>query len=360
MTFAFRPAKRENVPLLLGLAGGTGSGKTLSALLLARGLSGGRPFYGIDTENGRMLHYADDFDFMHGPLDAPFSPERYAAAILAADAEHPPVIVVDSASHEHAGDGGLLDMHEAEFQRLGNREAVKMTAWIRPKMEHKRFVSQLLQVGAHVILCFRAEEKIEIVKVDGKTQIVPKKTLTGLDGWVLIAEKTLPYELTASFLLTADRPGFPKPIKLQSQHRAFFPLDQQVGEETGRRLAEWAAGGALAESDKGQSGAAETGTPGAADRTDNGETHAVAPDSASVISDAQRKRLRAIQNENGVPDEALKAMVDAIAGVQSSKDIPVGKYDELVVAVEAAGQSGGTDFAARAAEAQQRRAQVAS
>ena len=32
MTFEFRPAVRENVPLLIGLAGGTGSGKTFSAM----------------------------------------------------------------------------------------------------------------------------------------------------------------------------------------------------------------------------------------------------------------------------------------------------------------------------------------
>jgi hypothetical protein len=49
---------------------------------------------------------------------------------------------------------------------------------------------------------------------------VPKASLTGLDGWIPIAEKNLPYELTASFLLMADKPGVPKPIKLQEQHQA--------------------------------------------------------------------------------------------------------------------------------------------
>jgi len=247
MSFSFRPAKRENVPLLIGVAGGTGSGKTYSALTLAKGLANGQRFAIIDTEAGRAKHYADLFEFDHGDLEPPFTPQSYATAIAAADAAKYPVIVVDSASHEHAGDGGLLDMHDAELDRMAGtdwakRERVKMAAWIEPKTQHKRFVSKLLQVRAHVILCFRAQEAIEIVKVNGKTEIRPKQTLTGLDGWVPISEKNLPYELTLSFLLTADKPGVPKPIKLQEQHRPMVPLDQPISEETGKRLGAWAQG----------------------------------------------------------------------------------------------------------------------
>jgi len=111
-------------------------------------------------------------------------------------------------------------------------------------MSHKQFVSRLLQVRAHVILCFRAEEKIDIVKnpETGKIEVVPKRSLSGLDGWIPISEKTLPYELTLSLLLTADKPGVPKAIKLQAQHRTFIPLDQPLTEETGKRLGKWASG----------------------------------------------------------------------------------------------------------------------
>lgn len=250
MTFTFRPAKRENAPVLIGLAGGTGSGKTYSALRLARGLAGGKPFAMIDTENGRALHYADFFpEMQHGHLRAPFTPAAYADAIAAADAEGFPVIVVDSTSHIWEGEGGVLEMQIAEYARLGNREAMKMLSWSAPKQAHKRFVQRLLQVKAHVILCLRAEDKIEMVKVDGQTVVRPKVTLkgAGLDGWVPICEKRLPFEMTLSFLLTSEHPGIPKPIKLQEQHRAFFPLDKPVSEETGRELAAWAAGGAAAE-----------------------------------------------------------------------------------------------------------------
>lgn len=253
MTFTFRPAVRESVGLLIGLAGASGSGKTFSAMRLAAGIAGDKPFCVIDTEAGRAKHYADQFRFDHGDLKPPFRPSAYAEAIAAADSAGYPVIVVDSASHEHAGEGGLLDFHESELDRMAGddwkkREAVKMAAWIKPKSEHKRFVSKLLQVRAHLILCFRAEEKIEMVREPDengrmKTKIVKKQTSTGLDGWVPISEKNLPYELTASFLLLATNPGIPNPIKLQSQHREMFPQGQPIDENAGKRIAQWAKGG---------------------------------------------------------------------------------------------------------------------
>jgi len=249
MTFQFKPAVRRDVNLLIGLAGGTGSGKTFTALRLATGLAGGQKFALIDTEAGRANHYADQFAFDHGDLRAPFTPDAYTEAILSADAAGYPVIVVDSMSHEWAGDGGILDWQEAELDRMAGdnwqkREACKMAAWIKPKLSHKHMMQKLLQVRAHLILCFRAEPKVDIAKDDrGKTIIIPKQSLTGLDGWIPVTEKNLPFELTVSFLFTADHPGVPKPIKLQEQHKPLFPLNQPITEESGRLIAAWAKGG---------------------------------------------------------------------------------------------------------------------
>jgi AAA domain len=248
MTFQFKPAIRESVGLIIGLAGPSGSGKTFSAMRLASGISNGKPFAVIDTEGGRAKHYADQFKFDHGDLMPPFRPQAYAEAIHAADAAGYPVIVVDSVSHLWAGEGGVLEWQEEELDRMAGddwrkREACRMASWIKPKMQHKAFVQRLLQLRAHLILCFRAEEKIEMVKDDnGKTRIVPKKSTTGLDGWMPVCEKSLPYELTVSFLLMPDNPGVPHPIKLQAQHRSMFPPGQPIDEEAGRRVAAWAAG----------------------------------------------------------------------------------------------------------------------
>ena len=312
MTYTFRPAVRSNVNLLIGIAGASGSGKTYSAMRLAHGIAGDKRFAVIDTENGRASHYADQFAFDVAELREPFTPHAYAEAIEAADAAGYPVIVVDSASHEYAGSGGVLDMQEAEFERMGGRDGVKMASWIKPKGEHKKMMQRILQTRAHLILCFRAEAKIEIVKEDGRTKIVPKQSLVGLDGWIPLTEKTVPFELTVSVLLTPDHPGVPKPIKLQEQHRALFPLDKPITEESGRRIAEWASGG------KSNGGASPADVSDKAAPTD-GASSDVAPtyievDQVTYLGDRCR--------ENGLKAESLcKA-----AGVPSLQRILAANY----------------------------------
>lgn len=246
----FRPAKRERVGLLAGIAGASGSGKTFSALRLARGLAGGQRFGFIDTENGRALHYADSFDFDHAVLDPPFRPERYIEAIKAAEAAGYPVIVVDSASHEYSGQGGLHDWHQEELDRIagdniGKRNALSAPAWNRPKSAHARFVNDLLRVKAHLLICFRARQAIEMVQEGGKTIVRPTQALDSFEGWLIETEHKrapLAFELTCSFLLVPDRPGIPQPMKLPDPLRPLVPLDKPLSEETGQALGRWAAG----------------------------------------------------------------------------------------------------------------------
>lgn len=244
MSYTFRPAVREQVGLLMGVIGPSGSGKTFSAMRLAAGIVGkGNRFAVIDTEARRALHYADIFQFDHCQLEPPFRPDSYTEAIKAADKAGYKAIVVDSMSHEWAGEGGVLDWQDNELTRMAGddwkkRETCKMAAWIKPKMSHKQMVSKLLQVQATLILCFRAEEKVKMEKdAQNKTVIVPI-------GWQPICSKELPYELTVSFLLTPEKPGYPQPLKLQEQHKPLFPLDKMLDEDSGSRIAEWAAGGA--------------------------------------------------------------------------------------------------------------------
>lgn len=317
MTVTFRPAKREGAPLLLGLAGSSGSGKTYSALQLAKGMAGGARFAMIDSENGRAKHYADVFEFDHADIRAPFRPQAYADAIEAADAAGYPVVVVDSASHEWYGDGGCLDWHD---DLMGGDQKKNLSAWILPKREHKRMVTRLLQVRAHVILCLRAEEKVEAVRGERGIEIKPKQSLVGLDGWIPIAEKNLPYELTASFLLLADKPGVPKPIKLPEQLRGLVPLDKPLTPMVGAALAEWARGGVAA------AAPVDHEIPFVA-----GDDPDVAPEMAS---EAQRRRLFAIASERGVDKDALKAVLLEVTGQESSAAIPREKYDLVVDAVQ--------------------------
>ncbi len=242
MTYEFRPAKREKCALLIALAGPSGSGKTWTALALASGLAGAGKIALIDTEARRALHYARAFNFSHLDLRPPFRPSNYADAIAAADAEGFAVIIVDSMSHEHAGQGGILDWHDEELTRMAGddyrkREACKFAAWIKPKVAHKQMIGRLLQTRAHLIFCLRAEPKMEMVKNDrGKLEPLSK-------GFQPICDSQFMYEMTLSMLLSADAPGVPMPIKLQEQHKACVDLTKPITRAVGEGLASWARGG---------------------------------------------------------------------------------------------------------------------
>jgi hypothetical protein len=104
--FDIVPAVREAAPLLLGLTGHSGSGKTFSALRLATGIARVVPggIVLIDTENRRARHYASEFNVSHIDFSPPFGSLDYLDALNAAAATRPAVIVVDSMSHEHDGE----------------------------------------------------------------------------------------------------------------------------------------------------------------------------------------------------------------------------------------------------------------
>jgi hypothetical protein len=235
MTFAFAPARREQVSLLIALAGASGSGKTFSALRLAKGLAPTGKIMFIDTEARRGLHYAEQFDFMHADMRPPFRPAAFIEGIRAAEQAGAEVVIIDSFSHEYDGEGGIMDWAD-ELERGGTKSPGN---WKVPKGAHKKLMNALLQCRASIIFCLRADEKIKIARENGKTVVEPL-------GWMPICEKRFMFEMTASFTLTPDRPGIPNfdlPHKLQSQHRAMFSDRSPIGEDSGRALAEWAAGG---------------------------------------------------------------------------------------------------------------------
>jgi len=251
MSFQFAPAKREMVSLLIALAGASGSGKTFSALRLARGMAPSGKIAFIDTEARRGLHYASDFDFIHADMRPPFTPVRFIEGIRAAEQSGAEVIIIDSFSHEYDGDGGIIDW--ADRLAAGDPDnrisAVKPPGnWKEPKLAHKKLMNALLQCRASIIFCLRADEKIAIERkeVEGDNGRTFLKTVITPLGWVPICEKRFMFEMTASFTLRPDRPGIPQfdlPHKLQSQHRPFFTDAQPISEESGRALAEWARGG---------------------------------------------------------------------------------------------------------------------
>jgi hypothetical protein len=251
--FQINKAERKAVPLLVGLMGPSGGGKTFSALRLAKGIQSVFPgdIIHIDTESNRALHYADQFSFQHIPFGEPFGSLDYLEVLKFAASKNPSVIIVDSASHEHEGPGGLLDLHEQEMDRLaGNdyqkRQRVQMLAWQKPKSDRRKLINGLLQMNANFIFCFRAKESSRPVKKNGKTEIENF-------GFVPIAGDEFVFEMTINMLLLphadgrptwqSDNKGEKMMMKLPEQFRHIFEgKDVQLSEDIGEKLALWARG----------------------------------------------------------------------------------------------------------------------
>lgn len=250
--FTDHEATREATPLLFGVIGASGSGKTYSALRLATGMQRvvGGDIWCIDTEHRRARHYAPPiFEFRHIDFKPPFSPLDYLSAIEHCVNKGAKIIIVDSMSHEHEGQGGVLEWHEAEVERLMKAWSVsadkaKMPAWAKPKQARRKLINGILQLGPNMIFCFRAKEKVKL----GGGEV---KAL----GYMPIAGEEFVYELTGKALLmpgaegvptwNPENPGEKMMTKLPQQFREIFtgkagkPLD----EDTGEQLARWAAGG---------------------------------------------------------------------------------------------------------------------
>jgi len=246
-------ARREKVPLLVGLVGPSGSGKTYSALELATGIqrvSGGEIFF-VDTEAKRGLHYADRFKFQHVPFGEPFGSLDYLDVLRYCKRAGAGVTIIDSGSHEHEGKGGLLDLHEQTLQRMtrgddSKRSSMQMLAWSEPKQARREFINGLLQLEGNYIFCFRAKESSKPVKSPNGKSTVEKM------GFVPISGDEFIYEMTANILLHPGSNGVPTwqsellgeraTIKLPEQFRGFFSEGQRLTREIGEAMARWAQG----------------------------------------------------------------------------------------------------------------------
>ena len=241
----FRPANqiREGAGLFVSLTGGTNSGKTFSALTLARGIAGEAGKIAVlDTEGGRTLHLKDKFEFDAAIMSAPFRPSAFSDMAREAETSGYSCLVIDSFSMEWAGLGGVLSWHDEELQRMAGddhakRERVKMAAWIKPKSAHKAMVASLLQRRIPIIFSIRGEESVKPGENGGKPTTVFKS----------ITDKNFPFEVTVAFRLAAAAKGYidlsdPATWKMEGAHREIFKHGEQISVEHGAALSRWAKG----------------------------------------------------------------------------------------------------------------------
>lgn len=242
MTFHFRPAKRENTPLIVGIAGPTKSGKTYSAHRIARGLADGGTVAMINAEGAKGHQYADEFDYVATDITAPFRPERYTEALKAALEIRPAVVIIDSMSHMHDGPGGMLEYQQDELQRLAgdktgrDRDRYNWTAWIKPKAAENEFIYTMLGADCHIVACFRAKEKIKVIPGQQPIDL----------GWQPIAGERVAFETIFTVILPPHSKGKPD-LAISEMRKPFDTLirdGEQLTEQTGAALREWAAGAA--------------------------------------------------------------------------------------------------------------------
>ncbi|MGO4763843.1 ATP-binding protein [Cupriavidus sp. 2KB_3] len=164
---AFAKAVRKKAKLRLALTGPSGSGKTYGALQIARGL-GGR-IACIDTEHGSASLYSDlaDFDVME--LAAPYTPERYIAAIKEAEEAGYDVLIIDSTTHEWSGSGGILELVDqvASAKYRGN----SWSAWNELTPRHRAFIDAMLQSRMHIIATGRSKTETAQVEENGRKKV---------------------------------------------------------------------------------------------------------------------------------------------------------------------------------------------
>lgn len=222
-----RKATRQKAKIRLGLSAVSGGGKTMSALLIAFGMTGDWSKIAlIDTENGSGDLYAHLGDYNVLPLQAPYSPERYIECIKDCENAGMDVIIIDSISHEWDGNGGCLEIQE----KLGG----KYQDWAKVTPRHQAFIQSIIESKCHIITTVRRKQDYEMSK-DSSGKIKVEKA-----GLKEVTREGFEYELTANLEIdvrhnataSKDRTG------LFADKPPFIP-----SVETGKMIIEWCENG---------------------------------------------------------------------------------------------------------------------
>lgn len=213
-------SERKNVKIKMALKGCSSSGKSLSSLLIAKGLTQGNlsKVVVIDTENSIDLYaHVGKFNVLN--LHQPYSPESYIQAINECEKAGMEVIIIDSISHcWHY----LLQLH-------GTMEGNSFTNWNKISPLQNAFVDKITQSPCHIICTMRSKQDYIIQTNNGKTTI--EKI-----GLKAIQRNEIEYEFT--IVLDIDMTHKAKAIK----DRTNLFMDKpafKITEATGRNILSW-------------------------------------------------------------------------------------------------------------------------
>ena len=174
MAIQFRKAQKYGAKGRVALIGPAGSGKSFSALKMARTLVGptGR-IAAIDTEHGSLSKYAhtpkcladckdpSHFDFDVLELDS-YSPENFQAALEAAIEAKYDAFLADSLSHFWMGKDGALEFVDMAAKKSSSRDG--MSGWKEFRPHERGMVDSMIAAPLHVVVTMRT--KTDYAEVD--------------------------------------------------------------------------------------------------------------------------------------------------------------------------------------------------
>jgi len=222
MTMTIRRAERQMAKIKLAITGVSGSGKTFSALRLARGLVGpeGRILMG-DTENRSGDLYAENFEFDKVDIEPPFTYDKFEDLVKLAHAEKYDALIIDSASHFWEG---VLEYKGALDKRGGN----SYTNWGEAGDKFKIGLNAILQTPLHVIVCLRSKTEYSMEKDGGKTTV--RKL-----GLAPVFREGCDFEFSTVFDIAMDHTAATSKDRTQLFKDKIF----QITEATGQEIAAW-------------------------------------------------------------------------------------------------------------------------
>ena len=220
-----RKAQRKKAKIRLGIAAPSGAGKTYTSLLIAYGLCGDwDKVVIIDSENGSGDLYEHLGGYSVLPLTAPFSPEKYIAAIKACEDAGMEVVIIDSITHE-------WEYILAEHSKMtGN----SFTNWANFTPRHDAFIQCILQSKCHVICTVRKKTEYALTERNGK--ITPQKM-----GMKDVTRDNFDYELTTYFEMDVNHYATCSKDRTGLFPIAGIPFTPTT--ETGKQILDWCESG---------------------------------------------------------------------------------------------------------------------
>ena len=183
----FKKAIRKQAFLRLALMGTAGSGKTYTALLLAKHL-GCRKIAVIDSERGSAKLYSDLVDFDVCELES-FAAERYIDAIVFAERAGYDCIIIDSLSHAWAGKDGILEYKDKRTDVSRSKDSFG-AGWRDATPLHNKLVDSILAFKGHVIATLRTKTEY-VLEAGANGKMTPRRV-----GMAPVQRDGVEYEFT--------------------------------------------------------------------------------------------------------------------------------------------------------------------